>query len=193
MCYDTELQDAQPRLISFVNYRINNKSDALDVIQETNLVLIRKKEQYDSSKPFIPWVIGIAKYQIMAYFTKLKRDILIYGSNGLDPHLANQETAFHSTPFCRIIRKERLDAVRKIGYHSLSKQQLVVFTELLQGSKNPEISATTGISTKSVQVLKCRLIKRLKNLFEMPKEEALHLSCNDYLELQERVGFAPND
>ena len=52
MCYDTELQNAQPQISRFIYSKIYNKSDAKDVIQNTNHVLINKRKRLQTKFTF---------------------------------------------------------------------------------------------------------------------------------------------
>ena len=76
MCYDTELQNIQPQISRFIRSRIFNSTDACDVIQNTNIVLLNKRQDFIKSKPFSNWAMRIASFQIKAYLTKIKRNRL---------------------------------------------------------------------------------------------------------------------
>ena len=72
MCYDTELQNIQPQISRFIRSRIFNSTDACDVIQNTNIVLLNKRQDFIKSKPFSNWAMRIASFQIKPYLNKIK-------------------------------------------------------------------------------------------------------------------------
>ncbi len=50
---------------------------AQDVLQETNAALLEKAMEYDPSRPFIPWAIGFARTQVLAWRKTQTRDRLV--------------------------------------------------------------------------------------------------------------------
>lgn len=50
---------------------------AQDVLQETNAALLEKAMEYDPARPFIPWAIGFARTQVLAWRKKQSRDRLV--------------------------------------------------------------------------------------------------------------------
>ncbi len=63
----SEVSRAQIHLHAFIMSLIWRASDADDVLQETNLVLWRKIDEYDAARPFLPWAMRIAQLQAMAW------------------------------------------------------------------------------------------------------------------------------
>ena len=58
----------------FINYKINNKEDAQDILQEVLLGAFRNFGQLKNTKSFRPWLIGIARNNCNAYFRKKARN-----------------------------------------------------------------------------------------------------------------------
>ena len=63
----TQVTKAQRHLHAFILSMIWHPADADDVLQEANLVLWRKAEEFDASRPFMPWAMRIAQLQAMAW------------------------------------------------------------------------------------------------------------------------------
>lgn len=81
ICFESELKILQPRLLGFILSIITNKADAMDVLQETNVISFKRQDCYDSSKgEFKNWVFAIARFQIMGFLTKSKRNRLSFNS-----------------------------------------------------------------------------------------------------------------
>ena len=121
MCYHSDLASIQSDLYAFVKARIVSESDAHDIVQDSNQVLINKEDQYNPAYPFKAWAFGIAKWQILAYFKRNKRSRVTLS---LDVH---QEIPLNSNfladvPFSSLIRKERLDLIKGLN-HMLSRRQ----------------------------------------------------------------------
>lgn len=52
---------AQPVVSSYILALVPNFHQAEDILQEVAVTLVRKYEQYDQSRPFLSWALGIAK------------------------------------------------------------------------------------------------------------------------------------
>ena len=73
----------QSRLQAYIFSLLADRNRAADVLQETNLVLWRKKSEYRSDSPFIPWAFSIARFQVLAHLRDSKKEPGL-----VDPELA---------------------------------------------------------------------------------------------------------
>lgn len=73
----TRLTESQSALYGYVFSLVGEHSKAADVLQEANLVLWRKIDEFDIGKPFLPWAFAIARFQVLAHFRDQKRDRLL--------------------------------------------------------------------------------------------------------------------
>jgi len=67
------ITQSQQQLHAFICSIIWNPADADDVLQETNLALWEKAEEFDASRPFLPWAMRFAQIQARVYFKKNQR------------------------------------------------------------------------------------------------------------------------
>ncbi len=72
-----QLTENQNRLYGYVYSLLGDRSRAADVVQETNLVLWRKIDEFQPDKPFLPWAFAIARFQVLAHLRDHKRDRLL--------------------------------------------------------------------------------------------------------------------
>lgn len=77
------LTENQNRIYGYVFSLLGDHSRAADVVQETNMVLWRKIDEFDFDKPFLPWAFAVARFQVMAHLRDNQRDRLL-----LDAELA---------------------------------------------------------------------------------------------------------
>ena len=61
---------AQPLVSSFVFASIRRPHDAEDVLQETATAALDDFASYDMQRPFLPWVMGIARFRILTYYRR---------------------------------------------------------------------------------------------------------------------------
>jgi RNA polymerase sigma-70 factor (ECF subfamily) len=72
------LTGTQSRLYAYICSLMGAAVGARDVLQETNLVLWDKAQEYDPARPFLPWAYRIAFLQVRAYRKKCARSRLVF-------------------------------------------------------------------------------------------------------------------
>ncbi|MEI6713214.1 MAG: sigma-70 family RNA polymerase sigma factor [Verrucomicrobiota bacterium] len=75
---------AQASVSNYIHGLVRNPSDAKDVLQETALVLFRRFEEYDSSRPFIGWALGVARLQALGHHRDRNRSLVVFDDEVLD-------------------------------------------------------------------------------------------------------------
>ena len=68
----------QSRLYAFILTLVGNPDQASEVLQETNLVLWQKAEQFEIGTNFMAWALKVARFQVMAFRKKQSRDRLVF-------------------------------------------------------------------------------------------------------------------
>ena len=72
------LTSQQIRLIDYVLSLLGDRTQAEDVMQETNAVLWRKAHEFKLGTNFGAWMLKVAYFQVMAHRRKLTRDRLVF-------------------------------------------------------------------------------------------------------------------
>ena len=65
--------ESQQRIFSFIRTLIYHWSDAEEILQETNITLWRKREEFDLSTDFVRWANQIAYYKVLNFRKKNKQ------------------------------------------------------------------------------------------------------------------------
>lgn len=65
---------AQPKVADFIALMVPGFHDAEDILQRVAVVVTQKYHQFDQSRSFTDWVIGITKYEILAFRRSKARD-----------------------------------------------------------------------------------------------------------------------
>ena len=60
------LTESQPRIYGFIFKRVANHDLAKEILQDTNLVICKKADDYQPGTNFIAWVFRIAHFQILS-------------------------------------------------------------------------------------------------------------------------------
>jgi len=67
------LANNQLRLRSFIHTLVRRTADVDDILQETNMVLWEKRDEYDDARPFMPWACRFAHLQVLAFLKRHQR------------------------------------------------------------------------------------------------------------------------
>jgi RNA polymerase sigma-70 factor (ECF subfamily) len=75
-----KLTGAQFDLFAYISMLVGNKTDARDVLQETNRALWLKSADYDPARPFIKWARAFAHYEVLRYRKRCQRERLVFSN-----------------------------------------------------------------------------------------------------------------
>lgn len=78
------LTQHQQALFRYIFSLVPCEADARDILQETSLALYRKFEQYDATRPFLPWAYRFAYLQVQKHREKSARAPLLFSEDVLD-------------------------------------------------------------------------------------------------------------
>ncbi len=88
--YAALMTNHQRALYGYIMTLMDRANEADDVLQQVNLVLCRKAEEYDKTRPFLPWACRIAYYEILAYRKQRQRDRHTFLEEDLLQELASE-------------------------------------------------------------------------------------------------------
>ncbi len=71
------LTSYQSSLYAAIAAMLGGVEGAHDVLQETNLVLLQRAAEYDVDRPFLPWALAFARFQVLAWRKRQSRDRLV--------------------------------------------------------------------------------------------------------------------
>ena len=69
--------EALPTVSRFVASLIRDQWAVRDIVQNTSLALLRKFSEYDVARPFLPWALGIANFEILGYQRDVARSRIV--------------------------------------------------------------------------------------------------------------------
>lgn len=72
------LTGVQSRLYAYICTLLGEAASARDVLQDTNLALWDKAQDYDPARPFLPWAYRVAYIQVLAYRKRCSRSRLLF-------------------------------------------------------------------------------------------------------------------
>ena len=158
----------QNRLHAFILSLLADSAAAQDVLQETNLVLIRKADDFRSDAKFESWAYSTARFQVLAYLRDRKRDRLVVHEAIAEKLAPVAEVMAEDTE--RRIQLlggcvERLSDDHKALLHSRYGKEVAIAT----------LAADHGKTTSAIK----QLLYRMRNLLAACVEERLQKGATE--------------
>lgn len=148
------LTENQNRLYSYIFSLIGDRSHTADVLQETNLVLWRKIDQFDPRMPFLPWAFSIARFQVLANLRDRKRDRMLLDSE-LVESLSGEAEAMAG----------QIDSIREALGRCLqtlsSTNRQLIQRRYFEAKSLDEMAVDSNRSSGAIKVALLRVRKRL--------------------------------
>ena len=149
----------QNRLYGYVFSLLGDHSRAADVLQETNIVLWRKIDEFQTDKAFLPWAFAIARFQVLAHLRDKKRDRLL-----LDAELAEaiSEESEHQAAKLDELR----DALRPCLTTLTDGNRELVERRYFRGMSISDIAAEVDRTVSAVKVALLRSRRHLSDCIQ---------------------------
>jgi RNA polymerase sigma-70 factor (ECF subfamily) len=133
----------QDQVYGFIVVLLANRDAADEVFQQTCLILWEKWDQYDTTRPFLPWACGIARNVARNYVRKERRQAIALSEELIEKLAEDQLAASSQT-------ERRLDALSGC-LDQLDLEQRRLLEECYQSStKIKDVAARLGQSTAAV-------------------------------------------
>ena len=141
---------SQAVVSAFVTSNVFDLHHAEDLIQETAKAVAEKYHSFDPTRPFTPWVLAIARNQILKYYRTRSRDRLVLSEAALKSY---------STALERIEgeSEERRQALRRCLDLVKGKSRQVLQKRYEENMKLGEIGDSLGITASTVSVMLFRV------------------------------------
>lgn len=141
---------AEPSVSAYVFAAISGFHDAEDLVQQIAQEAARRFEQYDSNRPFLGWVLWIAKSRVIDFYRQRKRDQLVFSDELLE--LLSQAMA-ERTPE----RSHRREALEYCLEALPGKSRRLLDLRYVEDLPSVDIAESVGSTTGSVRVLLTRV------------------------------------
>lgn len=129
-------------------------ADAEDVLQATNIKLWEKEPEWDRSRPFLPWALGVAHFTILSHYRDQKRDRLVFEEDVMEVMETYLRNAAEQTP-------DLVLALRHCLSRMPEEPREILNSHYLSGWSLEEVSRSTGRSISALKSLLLRLRRSL--------------------------------
>lgn len=153
------LTASQDQLRAYILACLGSYNDALDVLQATNVVLLRKANDISSLEEFQRWAIQVAKYEVLAYLRDSQRRGFVFA-----PELAELMAQATEPKLSNVSMRQ--SALRQCLSLLPEEKQEVVRLRYSQDLTTRQIASELGRSENSVKVMLHRLRKALQKCID---------------------------
>ncbi len=157
--YAEQMAAHQARLESFIRSLTGDADAARDVLQETNVILLKKARDFEAGTNFTAWAFRIARFEVMTWRRKMGRSRLTF-----DPDLIDQiaDTAERLDDHYL----NRVDALRQCLDKLPERQRDVVRQRYLEDWSVADLARESGDNANAISQLLFRARQNLLKCVE---------------------------
>jgi RNA polymerase sigma-70 factor (ECF subfamily) len=133
--------------------------DVGDVLQETNIVIWNKRDEFELGTNFIAWSFAIARYQVLQHRRRSKHDSKVILSDKLVDMLAEMEPP-------RVSHEAYLQALDRCMEKLDPKQRSLITCRYTPGRSLQSLADADGVSAGSLRISLMRIRSALKRCIE---------------------------
>ena len=155
--FDALLADAQPRLRGYVASILGAWSDVDDIVQEANLVMVLKREQFEAGTNFIAWAFRIAYFKASTWRRdRMREGRVVLSETAFQDVAAHAETHFADRP-------PVADALAKCLKLLPPRERELVTAKYVNHQSLVDLAAARGCSANSLHKSISRIRLALRN------------------------------
>ena len=149
----------QASVANYVHALVRDRPAAEDVLQETALLAFRKFPEYDAQRPFVAWVLGIARFKVMGLRRDAIRNRLVLDNEAMETF--TEEWAQQSEG-----RAERVEALNDCIGQLANHARDVVRLRYFDNRTAEEIAGKLGANSGTIRVTLQRIRAQLRECIE---------------------------
>jgi RNA polymerase sigma-70 factor (ECF subfamily) len=145
---------AQPIVSAYVTSVVRDFRDRDDVLQEVAVAVMQSFEQYDPSRSFVGWALGIARNQVGTYLRQRRRNRLFFD----DDTVRNLALAFEQVSPERMQQLENLQScISELGGRARKLCSLRYQNDLKPAAIATLLDMTSNAVAKALQRIREQL------------------------------------
>lgn len=144
--YERLIETHQTRLHAWILAATGDAAEARDILQEVNLVLWRKAEQFEPGTNFTAWAYRVAHFQVLTWRQKRGRDLLVFPGDVLEDMAGAADQAERTAD-------SRLGALKYCLQKLPARQLEVIRRRYLQNESVQTMAPAVGLNANAVSQL----------------------------------------
>jgi RNA polymerase sigma-70 factor (ECF subfamily) len=137
---------AQPVVAAFIASIVRDSHRADDLLQDVARISAVKFDEYDPSRPFTSWVLGIARFEILRFRRSQGRSRIVFSDSLLENLIEDFENQSEHND-------ERRRALRDCLEGISGRRRIVLEMRYQRDLRPPDIAERLGITSNAVLLL----------------------------------------
>jgi RNA polymerase sigma-70 factor (ECF subfamily) len=150
---------SQSTVSAFIRTLVPDYQQADEVMQRVAVALVRKYDQYDDSRSFAAWAIGMAKFEVLYYRRERATDRHLFGDDIVEQIASRYEALAEESDPLRDALKSCLDNLE-------GRSRQVLELRYKRGLSSAAIATEMQLSSGAVRMLLCRVRDSLRRCIE---------------------------
>jgi RNA polymerase sigma-70 factor (ECF subfamily) len=150
---------AQPTVAAYINSMVPDFQQAEDLLQNVAVVLLRKFPEYDPSRPFVAWALGISRNEILSTRRSFARSFLSFHPDLLEGVAAAYE---EMSPQLKARAAALQDCIENVKGHA----RKVLRLRYQEALAPRDIAGRLGLEPGNVRVILSRVRAALQECVE---------------------------
>ncbi|MFK7769515.1 MAG: sigma-70 family RNA polymerase sigma factor [Mariniblastus sp.] len=150
------LTESQPRLFGFLLKRLARREQALEVLQNVNLTICRKSNDFTPGTDFMAWAFTIARFQVLAFHQNQARDKLVFS-----PELLNTLDSLDEQKRDHDNLEERKHALKRCLGKLRDEHRELVVRRYAEAMSVNGLAGELGRTANSISILLHRIREQL--------------------------------
>ncbi|MDM4016468.1 sigma-70 family RNA polymerase sigma factor [Roseiconus lacunae] len=151
--------EVQPAVAMYVRAIVRDPHATSDIVQNTAVVLLRKFDEWDSSRDYLRWAMGIAKFELLAYHRNSGRDRLVFDESLLDALAESWPSVISEVDHEQSALQDCLETLSP-------KAREIVNLRYFGGLKVPKIAEQLGLTAGAIRIALMRIRHQLAGCVE---------------------------
>jgi RNA polymerase sigma-70 factor (ECF subfamily) len=150
---------AQSTIASFIRTLIPDYQQADEVLQRVAVTLVRKFDQYDETRSFAAWAVGVAKFEVLYYRRERATDKHLFSDDIVEQIASRYELLAEDADPVREALRQCVDELK-------GRSKKVIDLRYRRGMKSMAIADEMMLSAGAVRMLLCRVREALRRCIE---------------------------
>jgi RNA polymerase sigma-70 factor, ECF subfamily len=161
-----QLTDYQNRLFGYLVTLLSSTHDARDVLQETNLVMWKKIDEFEAGTDFGAWARKCAYYQALAFLRDRKRDRHLFDEDVLALLASDDPEPVHEEDERRLALRDCLACLP-------DKHRKLVDRRYREEVSIKKLAADLGKNESSMKMIMMRIREKLQTCITTKLSESI--------------------
>jgi RNA polymerase sigma-70 factor, ECF subfamily len=145
-----------PTVSAYVRSMILNYHDSEDIIQNIAVIFAEKFDRLDPSRDVVPWVLRIARYEVVNYFRAQGRQQRLFDEKVLQRIEGAYQSVYDEADGIKTALHECIESLNDRPRHVLKLRYFRIMAI-------DDISRRLGLSSNAVYIILCRVREALAN------------------------------